>query len=95
MANVFISHRKADSDAAERLATELIKAGHSVWFNEWEIGPADAIVARIEDCKFTDLVSKVERAVNAEAARLMAEQERLPTIEGGADPDCAGAGVRG
>jgi TIR domain len=48
MANVFVSHRGADSDAAERLAVEIRRAGHSTWFDEWQISVGDSIVARIE-----------------------------------------------
>ena len=49
MANVFISHRKLDSDAAQRLALEIKNGGHSIWFDEWQIGVGDLIVARIEE----------------------------------------------
>lgn len=49
MAIVFISHRKADDEAAERLADELRSAGHDVWFDEWEIGLGDSIVARMDE----------------------------------------------
>lgn len=37
MANVFISHRKVDAVLAEQLANEIKQAGHTVWFDEWEI----------------------------------------------------------
>lgn len=47
MANVFLSHRKADAAEAERLAQELKAAGHQVWFDEWEINIGDSIVERI------------------------------------------------
>jgi TIR domain len=49
MANVFISHRKLDTDAAERLARDVQRAGHSVWFDEWRIDVCDSIVARVEE----------------------------------------------
>lgn len=48
MPNVFICHRKADAVLADRLATELKNAGHSVWLDEWEIGVGDSIVAEID-----------------------------------------------
>jgi hypothetical protein len=48
MSNVFISHRKLDTAFAERLAQEIARAGHSVWFDEWQIGIGDSIIARIE-----------------------------------------------
>ncbi|MEU9350390.1 toll/interleukin-1 receptor domain-containing protein [Streptomyces griseoloalbus] len=47
MANVFISHRKSDATAAKQLAGEILAAGHTVWFDEWEIGIGDSVVARI------------------------------------------------
>jgi len=48
MANVFISHRKIDGAAAERLGNELQHGGHSVWLDAWQINVGDSIVARIE-----------------------------------------------
>ena len=47
MAKVFVSHRRADAVTAERLAADLRLAGHSVWFDEWEIVPGDSIVDRM------------------------------------------------
>jgi hypothetical protein len=49
MATVFISHRKADRDQAERLARELETAGHQAWFDEWKIDVGDSIVERINE----------------------------------------------
>ena len=49
MARVFVSHRRTDAIMAERLAAELRAAGHSVWFDEWEIVPGDSIVGRINE----------------------------------------------
>jgi hypothetical protein len=49
MANVFISHRKLDAIPAELLANEIKQAGHAVWFDEWEIGVGDSIVARVAE----------------------------------------------
>lgn len=49
MANVFISHRGADSQEAERLSGELRGAGHQVWFDAWEIGLGDSIVGRTNE----------------------------------------------
>ncbi|MDD5392700.1 MAG: toll/interleukin-1 receptor domain-containing protein [Thiothrix sp.] len=46
-ANVFISHRKHDTELAERLSQTLEQAGHTVWFDEWEINLGDSIVERI------------------------------------------------
>lgn len=47
MANVFISHRRSDTNEAERLAQEIRRAGHRIWFDEWEIGIGDSIVDRM------------------------------------------------
>jgi hypothetical protein len=48
MARIFLSHRKTDASLAERLADELCRAGHEVWFDEWEINIGDSTVARID-----------------------------------------------
>jgi hypothetical protein len=47
MANVFISHRGADSDDAERLAECVRAAGHDVWLDVWELNIGDSIVGKI------------------------------------------------
>lgn len=47
MPNVFISHRKTDDAEAERLAQEIQKAGHAVWFDVWDINIGDSIVERM------------------------------------------------
>lgn len=49
MANVFISHRKVDAIPAEQLANEIKRAGHTVWFDEWEINVGDSIVAKVAE----------------------------------------------
>ena len=49
MANVFISHRKADGEQAEKLGTEIRNAGHEVWFDEWKIDVGDSIVERVDE----------------------------------------------
>jgi hypothetical protein len=49
MANIFVSHRKADDQEAERLARELRDAGHQVWLDEWEIDLGDSIIQRISE----------------------------------------------
>ena len=38
----------ADRISAEPLAKELQKRGHSVWFDEWEIGIGDSIIREDE-----------------------------------------------
>lgn len=49
MANVFLCHRKIDSAKVEALGVEVEKAGHKVWFDEWEIGVGDSIVQKINE----------------------------------------------
>jgi hypothetical protein len=49
MATVFISHRRSDTEAAERLADALRAAGHQVWFDEWEIRLGDSIVGKMNE----------------------------------------------
>src|SRR5438045_1161661 len=47
MANIFISHRRSDVREARRLAEEVRRAGHQVWFDEWEIDVGDSIIERM------------------------------------------------
>lgn len=49
MSEVFISHRSADSAAAEQLARDVQGAGHHVWLDEWAIDIGDSIVERMEE----------------------------------------------
>jgi hypothetical protein len=49
VANLFISHRTADTVEAERLAIELRNAGHTVWLDSWEIGIGDSIVEKMNE----------------------------------------------
>ncbi|MGH3904248.1 MAG: toll/interleukin-1 receptor domain-containing protein [Pseudonocardiaceae bacterium] len=49
MASVFISHRGADQDAAERLAVELRNRGHVVWLDTWKIDVGDSIIERVNE----------------------------------------------
>ena len=49
MANVFISHRKADDQEAEQLAKEIRNAGHQAWLDEWNIGIGDSIVEKMNE----------------------------------------------
>lgn len=48
MANVFLSHRTADSYEAELLAKELETAGHQVWLDTWRLDIGDSIVHEID-----------------------------------------------
>jgi len=49
VANVFISHRRTDQLEAEKLATEIRNAGHTVWLDDWNIGLGDSIVGRMNE----------------------------------------------
>lgn len=49
MATVFISHRGADNDLAEKLAEEIRAAGHRVWLDTWELKIGDQLIERIDD----------------------------------------------
>jgi hypothetical protein len=49
MAQVFVSHRRADAAEARRLAEDLRVAGHCVWLDEWAINIGDSIVGQIEE----------------------------------------------
>jgi hypothetical protein len=48
MASVFISHRGADQQTAERLARELRDLGHVVWIDAWKINVGDSIIGEID-----------------------------------------------
>ena len=49
MANVFISHRKADDLEAEKLAKEIQNEGHQVWLDQWKINLGDSIIGRMNE----------------------------------------------
>jgi len=59
MASIFVSHRIADANAAERLAEELRARGHRVWLDFWEIRLGDSIVEKmnegLRDCSYVVL----------------------------------------
>src|SRR5688500_19277110 len=46
---IFVSHKGADTDWSERLATRLREAGLEVWLDKWEIRPGDSITGRIDE----------------------------------------------
>jgi hypothetical protein len=48
MSNVFISHRRADTTLAEKLAHEIKERGHQVWLADWKINIGDSIVERMQ-----------------------------------------------
>ena len=45
--HVFVSHSSQDKPAVRVLATGLLQRGIDAWLDEWEIGPGDDIVAKI------------------------------------------------
>jgi hypothetical protein len=47
MAKVFVSYRTIDAPAALKVASDIRRAGHEVWFDQWEIGIGDSIVERM------------------------------------------------
>jgi hypothetical protein len=49
MANVFISHRRADAAQAEKLAKAIAGAGHKVCLDDWDINIGDSIVGRMQE----------------------------------------------
>lgn len=49
MATVFLSYRRGDGQAAQRLAEALRQAHHDVWLDIWAIRLGDSIVERIND----------------------------------------------
>src|SRR5262249_32434683 len=46
--DVFLSYAHADSEWVRRLAENLHQSGLNVFFDEWEIGPGDVLVHRID-----------------------------------------------
>ncbi len=47
--DVFLSHSSKNKDVVRDIANRLKSDGVKVWFDEWEIQPADSIPAKIED----------------------------------------------
>jgi TIR domain len=48
MATVFVSYRRADQAAAERLAAEIRDHGHDVWLDIWKLRIGDSIIGEID-----------------------------------------------
>jgi hypothetical protein len=46
--DVFISYARADAEHVRRLAESLHNAGLKVFFDEWEIGPGDVLVHKLD-----------------------------------------------
>lgn len=49
MTDVFICHRGADMQEAERLAGELRACGHDVWLDTWQISIGDSIIRKMNE----------------------------------------------
>lgn len=47
--DVFLSHSSRDNDVIRELAKRLKRDGLRVWFDQWEIKPADSIPSKIEE----------------------------------------------
>lgn len=45
----FISYSNDDKEIATRIANALRATSHQVWYDDWEVGPGDSIVQKIED----------------------------------------------
>lgn len=46
---VFLCHSWRDKPAVEALARYLREQGIDAWFDQWEIGPGDDIIARMNE----------------------------------------------
>ena len=44
---VFVCHNREDKPTAERIAKEIIKAGHEAFFDKWDIRPGDSFIKKI------------------------------------------------
>src|SRR5437868_3911519 len=49
MANIFISHRTADLEEAQRIATVIKMHGHNVWLDDWAIDVGDSIIGKMNE----------------------------------------------
>lgn len=45
----FLSHSWADKDRVRPLAEQLLANGIDVWFDQWEMGPGDSLVQKINE----------------------------------------------
>ena len=48
-AKVFISHNHADKPTARKISFELLRNGHEVWLDEWEMVPGDSLISKINE----------------------------------------------
>src|SRR5690349_14304361 len=49
MVRVFVCHRIVDKEAAAKLAFEIERQGHRIWFDSLEIKVGDSIVEKISE----------------------------------------------
>lgn len=88
---VFVSHSSADKERVSDLAKRLRESGVAAWYADWEIGPGDSFVQKIDqglgDCdKFIIVISEdsvVSRWVRDELSiavvrRIEGEAEIIP-----------------
>jgi hypothetical protein len=48
MSSIFLSYSSKDGSVANKLARDLEKLGHSIWFDEWDIKVGECIPSKIE-----------------------------------------------
>ncbi len=46
---VFVCHNNEDKPTAERIAKEIVKAGHEAFFDKWDIRPGDSLIEKISE----------------------------------------------
>ena len=46
---VFVCHNSEDKLTAEKIAIEIIKAGHEAFFDKWDIRPGDSLIEKISE----------------------------------------------
>lgn len=49
MSSVFLSHSHVDKETARRIAVDLRRSGHAVWFDEAEMRVGDSLIERLGD----------------------------------------------
>ena len=46
---VFVCHNSEDKPMAEKIAVEMIRAGHEAFFDTWDIHPGDSLIEKISE----------------------------------------------
>ena len=46
---LFVCHNSEDKPTAEKIAVEMIKAGHEAFFDKWDIRPGDSLIEKISE----------------------------------------------